>query len=82
MIRIMQNAVVIRGRLTGPRSVELDEPVDDLQREVEVIVRGKKSASLGGDAGLELLRRLPSGTRSREDIDRQIREERESWETH
>jgi hypothetical protein len=51
----MQNAIVIKGRLVGPQSVELDEPVFDF------------------------LRRLPAGTRGREDIDHQIREEREAW---
>ena len=35
----MQDAIVIRGRLTGPRSVELDEAVSDLEAQVEVIVR-------------------------------------------
>jgi hypothetical protein len=75
----MQNTVVVKGRLTGPTSVELDQPVDDTTpSEVEVVIR---PAPAGGAkmSVSEFLRKLPRGTRSKEDIDRQIREERESW---
>jgi len=76
----MQDAIVIRGRLTGPRSVELDEAVSDLEAQVEVIVRSSdRNAQQKGEDVLDLLRRIPPGTRSRDDIDSQIREEREAW---
>lgn len=35
----MRNAIVISGRLVGPRNVQLDESVTDLHAHVEVIVR-------------------------------------------
>lgn len=76
----MEHALVVRGRLTGPTSVELDEPVSASGAEVEVIVRGGSEVNhSGGEDILDLLRRIPPGTRSKEDIDRQIREERDSW---
>lgn len=76
----MQNAIVISGRLTGPKNVELDEPVADLQAKVEVILRPARAVS-GREPGLgEFLRGLPVGTRNREEIDRQVRQERTAWE--
>jgi hypothetical protein len=73
----MQNAIVITGRLIGPMSVELDEPVSNATGNVEVIVRGVTAAS--EETVSEFLRRLPAGTRSKEDIDRQMRDERDAW---
>ena len=50
--------------------------------EVEVIVRVAEPASAmdDGESVSAFLRGLPPGTRSKADIDRQIREERESWD--
>ncbi|MGD0769300.1 MAG: hypothetical protein ABSB42_14040 [Tepidisphaeraceae bacterium] len=76
----MRTAIVIKGRLTGPRSVELEESVSNAKGEVEVIVRTDDN---GGPRRIEsmvdFLRRIPAGQRSREDIDRQIQEERHDW---
>ena len=43
----MRNAVVIAGRLVGPRQVELDEPVSSLGARVDVI---KKVLNVPGGA--------------------------------
>ncbi|MGA2233377.1 MAG: hypothetical protein ABSH22_20940 [Tepidisphaeraceae bacterium] len=76
----MQNAIVIKGRLVGPRSVELDEPIGGGAQDVEVIVRvSPDGVSSRTERVFDFLRRLPAGTRGREDIDHQIREEREAW---
>jgi hypothetical protein len=76
----MQNAIVIRGRLVGPTNVELDEAVPDMAADVEVIVRSRAPKSSSPTTNiLDFLRGLPPGTRTREDIDAQIREEREGW---
>lgn len=77
----MQNAIVINGRLIGPQSVELDEPVSDLSGEVEVTLRPRLGDVRGKDSETisEFLRRLKSGTRTKEEIDRQIRGERDAW---
>jgi hypothetical protein len=77
----MQSAIVIRGRLIGPTNVELDEPVSDLAADVEVIVRPRPANEHSAPNAniLDFLRQLPPGTRTREDIDAQIREEREGW---
>ena len=39
----MGNAILIKGRLTDPPSVELDEPVADVTAEVEVILQPRPS---------------------------------------
>lgn len=76
----MQRAIIVRGRLSGPRRIDLDEGVDELTGEVEVVVRSieSKEAKPAQDV-FEFIRSLPPGTRSKEDIDRQIAEERDSW---
>ncbi len=76
----MQNALIINGRMTGPTSVELDEPVPGLTGQVEVTLRAKPITNSNEETVFEFLRRLPPGTRSAEDVDRQMREERDSWE--
>ena len=61
-------------------SIRLDAPLPpDLDR---VEVRGYRSPRRDGSALNDLvafLESLPAGVRSKEDIDRQVREERSSW---
>jgi hypothetical protein len=78
----MERSLIVKGRLIGPRSVELDEPVVGMTAEVEVLVRPISHA--GTAAGLDesvsdFLQGLPDGTRSKEDIDQQIQGERDTW---
>jgi hypothetical protein len=61
--------------------VELDEPVADLHARVEVIVRSGQIPERKERNLAEFLQGLPAGTRSREDIDEQLRSERAGWET-
>ncbi len=79
----MVRAVVVKGHLVGSRRVDLDEAVDVDSGEVEVIVRmvvePTKNAADDGSV-TAFLRSLPPGTRSKADIDQQIREERDSWD--
>ena len=78
----MERAIIVRGRLAGPRRIELDEPISEVEGAVEVVVRAVPAAP-GPEAGrdvFELIASLPGGTRSKEDIDRQIAEERAGWD--
>ncbi len=75
----MHKMIVVKGRLTGPRSVELAEPVPQAVAEVEVLIRATEEGNGQRESVADFLRRIPPGTRSKEDIDRQIREERDSW---
>jgi hypothetical protein len=75
----MVRAVVVKGHLVGRSSVELDEPVDTEAREVEVIVRVPERAHAPNESLATFLRSLPPGTRSKAEIDQQIRDERDSW---
>jgi hypothetical protein len=73
---VVSRTIVIKGRVTGPKTVELDEPLPERTREVQVV------AQVTNEAGVRLsdyLRGLPPGTRTQEDIDRQVREERDAW---
>ena len=75
----MQRAIIVRGRLSGPRRIDLDEPVDEVTGEVEVFVRPIQAEPAPKRDLFEVLRSLPPGTRTKEDIDQQIAEERDSW---
>jgi len=73
----MTRTVIIKGRVVGPQTVELAEPLPEQTSEIEVVVRVKTS----GRGNLsDILSSLSPGTRSKEDIDRQVNEERDSWD--
>ena len=76
----MERAVVVRGRLTDAQHIELDEPVTDLDGPVDVVLRRIPSGTAEHDEDIfDFIARLPPGTRTKADIDQQIREEREGW---
>ncbi|MGO9837138.1 MAG: hypothetical protein ACLP1X_23325 [Polyangiaceae bacterium] len=75
----MERGVIVRGRLHG-RQIDLDEPVDQLEGEVEVTVRPVGASHPTVADMLTLIATFPPGTRTKEDIDRQIVEERASWD--
>lgn len=55
----METALIVRGRISNSRHIELDEGTVDV---------------------FELISAASPGTRSKEDIDRQIADERGSWD--
>jgi hypothetical protein len=78
----MRRAIVVKGRVVGPTTVELVEQVPPTGTEVEVEVVVPVGDEVAGDrreSVVEYLRRLPVGMRTKEEIDRQLREEREAW---
>jgi hypothetical protein len=76
----LKKAIIVRGRLSGPRRIDLDEAVDEVAGEVEVVVRAVSSTQAKPEQDVfDFLRSLPAGTRSKEEIDLQIAEERSSW---
>ena len=76
----MRRAIVVKGRVVGPTTVELVEQVPPTETEVEVVVPvGDEVAGDRRERVVEYLRRLPVGMRTKEEIDRQLREEREAW---
>jgi len=76
----MERAIVVRGKLADAKHIELDEPVTELEGPVEVVLRRVPSETEAQEEDIfDFIASLPPGTRSKEDIDRQIREERESW---
>ncbi len=69
---------MVRGKLSDPRHIESDEAVMDVQGSVEVVVRPLPPSPAGPDV-FDLAATQPRGTRSKSNIDHQLREERDSW---
>lgn len=76
----MERAIIVRGRLAGPKHIELEEPIADLEGEVEVVVRGVSKSSPARTDVFDLLARLPPGRRTKEDIDAELAAGRGEWE--
>jgi hypothetical protein len=76
----MERAIIVRGTLSDPLHIELAEPVTGLRGEVEIVVRSAPaSQSQPRQDIFDFIASLPPGTRSKEDIDRQVQEERNAW---
>ena len=75
----MTHTVVVRGRVVGSTTVQVDEPIPADTTEVEVVLHLRDRTPSGRMTASEYVRQLPPGNRTKEDIDRQIREERDSW---
>jgi hypothetical protein len=76
----MEAALIVRGKISNSRHIELDEAVPGLDGEVEVVLRRIATPEPSGMVDVFALVAASSpGTRSKADIDRQIAEERGSW---
>ena len=75
----MEKEVIVTGWMADPRHIELEESLTGLRGKVEVVVRAVGGAQPVSRNILDLISTLPAGTRTKEDIDRQMREERVSW---
>ncbi|MDX2054565.1 MAG: hypothetical protein SFV15_19345 [Polyangiaceae bacterium] len=73
----MEHGVVVRGTLHG-RHIELNERVDELDGEVEVFLRSVEATPRAPDV-LEVIASMPAGTRSKDDIDRHLADDRAGW---
>jgi hypothetical protein len=75
----MESGAAIRGKLKG-RHIELDEPVDDLEGDVEVFVRAARDATPRAPDVLEVIAAMPPGNRDKAEIDADLAYERSSWD--
>jgi hypothetical protein len=73
----MRESIITRGRFSDPRHIESAEPIVGVGDEVEVIIRPIPPRS--GTDVFEFIASLPPGTRTKEEIDREIQDERDSW---
>jgi hypothetical protein len=75
----MDTALVIHGKITEKQFVP-DEPMPDVEGPAELIVypSGVAQQVPGGKSMFEFFGKAPQ-LRSAEDIDAQVREEREAW---
>lgn len=76
----MSRTLVVRGRVTGATTVELEEPIPETVTAVEVLLHVPEAPPTQAHELLDFLASLPPGNRSKEDIDRQIEDDRGSWE--
>lgn len=73
----------VTGRLIAPDLVQLTEPLSDVTKPVTVVVSPVLSAEDKNARLRELVGRLrlrPSGNRTRESIEAQIKAERDGWD--
>jgi hypothetical protein len=76
----MEQAIIIRGTLSDPWHIELSEPVTGLSGEVEIVVRSVTAPQSQPRRDIfDFIASLSPGTRPKEDIDRQVQEERDAW---
>jgi hypothetical protein len=72
------SSFITRGKLSDSRHIELSEPVTGVGEEVEVVIRPLKPSS--EQDVFDVIALLAAGSRTKNDIDRQIHDERVSWE--
>jgi hypothetical protein len=73
--------IVVQGRLVSPTHIELSQAVVVSDPAVEIEIRPRAQSNRESVlALLEAMAAFPTRNRSKEDIDRQIQEERDSWE--
>jgi hypothetical protein len=76
---LMQTPIVVQGRIAGPTTIELNEPVSPFAGPVEVVVH--PSVAPDDQRSLaEFVKNLPGGSRSKDEIDAQIHAEHDCWE--
>jgi len=75
----VEPGAAIRGRLKG-RHIELEEPVDDLEGDVEVFVRAARDATPRAPDVLEVIAAMPPGNREKSEIDAELTRTRDSWD--
>ena len=77
----MSKAMVVKGTLRDPTHIELDEPVQGDPAKVEVVLKSAMKAPKNKKEDVfAFIARMPAGKRTKEEIDQQIKEERDSWE--
>ena len=83
----MERALIVKGRVTDSRHIELYESVGEIVGEVEVTVRPLEREHTERPTDIAALERIedewrathPDRLRSKEEIDRDLTEERASW---
>ena len=73
----MSRSIVAHGKLSDPRHIELAEPVSGVRGEVEVVIRQLPEPS--AQDIFDLIAGLGPGSRSKAEINRELRDERGSW---
>ena len=76
----MQREFIVRGRLSDSHHIELTDPAPKITGEFEILIRLPDSEASGVKMDVfDFIETLKPGTRTNEDIQRQIQEELASW---
>ena len=75
----METAIIVRGRMADARHIELDEAVPEMAGTIEVVLRPLHQPPAPTVDVFELIASLGPGSRAKDEIDRQLRDEREAW---
>jgi hypothetical protein len=70
----------VTGRLTGPRTVELDEAVESTDALEVLVPAADVSNEVLVREAQEFFKNLPLLNVPKEELDRRLKEERDSWE--
>ncbi len=79
----MKSAVIVKGRLSDARHIELQEPLTQIEGDVEVLVFPVVNFSGEGHEDiLDFISHLAPGRKSKGEIDGLLNQERAAWERH
>ena len=79
ILKAVESGAAIRGKLKG-RLIELEEPVDDLEGDVEVFVRAAREVTPRAPDVLEVIAAMPPGNRKKSEIDAELANDRDVWD--
>lgn len=71
--------LALKGNLADPENIRLDKPVRELKGRVRVTLEPENEDRTPRKNLFDWLESRPAGHRTKEDIDLQIAEERDSW---
>lgn len=79
----MKSAVIVKGRLSDARHIELQEPLSQIEGDVDVVVFPTvHSVGEENDDILDFIGRLVPGCKSKNEIDGLLSHERATWDRH
>lgn len=76
---MMEETIIVKGRMADPTHIELEEPLTVIQGKIEIAIRLAHATQARKDIR-ELVLAFPAGKRTKQDIDRQVDSERSAWE--
>lgn len=76
----MTETVVVKGRLVTPSTAQLEEPLSGVADDVQVVAHPPNAVGANFEQLIARLLARPDGAKTREELDEEIRQQREGWE--